>query len=172
MNKAILKLSAVVVLALVVVGMTSAVKAPASRSSSQVTYNVYHNARFGYKVSVPSSFKWEPEAENSDGRYFRLNKNNYFCAYGMHNVDGSTLRQKFNSEKKSNMKLARMKDNWYVLSYKDSKGFIHYTKVVAYNGGECYGYLEFVYEESYRSYMNPIVTRVARDFNGKGWSPM
>ena len=57
---------------------------------------VYANARFGYAVTIPAGFTWNPEAANGDGRTFTNNQTGMtITAWGSNNALNATPESAF-----------------------------------------------------------------------------
>ena len=130
----------------------------------------YCNGRFAYCVDVPNQLTWLPEADNGDGRHFKLpNSNATILVFGSNTpivffyTDSDYLKEKQHQYKAGmTVTYELLKDKTYTASgyRKDGQVFYHVIKVK--DGQEAVLHLN--YPESEKTKMTSIVKQMARSF--------
>jgi len=138
---------------------TTASPAPAAAKS----YAHYVNARYGFSVQYPRSFRAEPPPVNGDGQAFDDGQGFKMIASASNNIDDTNLAAAMQKQMEGFGEVtykARGK-NWFVLSgYNGSK--ILYEKTYIGKGSIHGLYLE--YPATAKTKYDDIVTRIARSF--------
>ncbi|MDO7874397.1 hypothetical protein Q5H93_06605 [Hymenobacter sp. ASUV-10] len=113
-----------------------------SAGSAPPAYRTYANARFGFRIDFPASFRVQPEPANGDGRRFvSADGRTVLSAYAGYNVldegmaDDRRLARQGWQEKKATFSLDQLtgKGTGYVLSGR-VQGDIFYQKTVLRSG--------------------------------------
>lgn len=130
----------------------------------------YCNGRFAYCVDVPNQLKWLPEADNGDGRHFKLpNSNATILVFGSYTpkiffyTDSDYLKEKQHRYTTGmTVTYELLKDKTYTVSgyRKDGQIFYHIIKID--NGKEAVLHLNYPKNEKDR--MTKIVQKMARSF--------
>lgn len=130
----------------------------------------YCNGRFAYCVDVPNKLTWLPEADNGDGRHFKLpNSNATILVFGSNTptvffyTDSDYIKEKQHRYKTGmTVTYELLKDKTYTASgyRKDGQVFYHVIKVK--DGQEAVLHLN--YPESEKTKMTSIVKQMARSF--------
>lgn len=131
-------------------------------NSQDVTLKKYHNSRFGYNVSYPSSFSNIYESENGDGCRFSKDSHTYLIVYGIHNALNETIEDKYNEYKSKSPVYCRLKDNWYVVSDYTENGYIFYLKTVLKD--EVFITAELHYPDNKKEFYSKLIPKIFTDF--------
>ncbi|PKG36492.1 hypothetical protein [Psychrobacter sp. Sarcosine-3u-12] len=130
----------------------------------------YCNGRFAYCVDVPNQLQWLPEADNGDGRHFKLpNSNADILVFGSNTpsvffyTDSDYLKEKQHRYKTGmTVTYERLKDKTYTVSGYREDGQVFYHVIKVNNGQEVVLHLN--YPESEKTKMTSIVKQMARSF--------
>ena len=138
---------------------------------SSFTWKSYHNQRFDFCVSYPSSFLREKgESENQDGNTFaNANGSSEMRASAMYNALEESIKEAFQSATKNEryyederiVMYKQQKDNWFVVSGKYNES-IFYVRTVLIE--DTFYSLYFEYHPSERKQFDEIIKRVCNDF--------
>lgn len=140
-------------------------------SSSQLAMALeYCNAKFAYCIDVPNQLKWLPEADNGDGRHFKLaNSNADILVFGSYTpivffyTDSDYLKEKQHQYKiGTTVTYELLKDNTYTVSGYRENGQVFYHIIKVDGGKEAVLHLN--YPESEKGRMTKIVKQMARSF--------
>ncbi|KGX92277.1 hypothetical protein N781_17560 [Pontibacillus halophilus JSM 076056 = DSM 19796] len=127
-------------------------------------YLHYHNERFGYSFSYPSSLTMSSPPTNGDGSTWS-NGDFELVAYGAYRVDDAmAIHDYYEQERQEIADIAyeRQKDNWFVLSYVQ-KGVVTYEKF--YLGPSHYVTFIITYPSSASDQYDPVTTHIANNFD-------
>ena len=130
----------------------------------------YCNGRFAYCVDVPNQLQWLPEADNGDGRHFKLpNSNADILVFGSNTpsvffyTDSDYLKEKQHRYKTGmTVTYERLKGKTYTVSGYREDGQVFYHVIKVNNGQEVVLHLN--YPESEKDRMTKIVKQMARSF--------
>ncbi len=130
----------------------------------------YCNGRFAYCVDVPNQLQWFPEADNGDGRHFKLpNSNADILVFGSNTpsvffyTDSDYLKEKQHRYKTGmTVTYERLKGKTYTVSGYREGGQVFYHVIKVNNGQEVVLHLN--YPESEKTKMTSIVKQMARSF--------
>ncbi|WP_201593019.1 hypothetical protein [Psychrobacter sp. Pi2-51] len=140
-------------------------------SSAQLAMALeYCNAKFAYCVDVPDQLKWLPEADNGDGRHFKLsNSNADILIFGSYTpnvffyTDSDYLKEKQHRYKTdTTVTYELLKDNTYTVSGYRENGQVFYHVIKVDDGKEAVLHLNYSKNETGR--MTKIVKQMARSF--------
>ncbi|MCU0315960.1 MAG: hypothetical protein MUC92_05160 [Fimbriimonadaceae bacterium] len=135
---------------------------------SRVTYDLYQNARFGFRCDVPTFLIPQEPSANGDGRTF-LSRDKKISLLVFANVNPldegikefhSGALANLRDKKVSNL-TAQQKSDWSVVSYEEA-GKIHYVRT--WIRPRAKSVLQFEYPAEVARAMSPVVTRVSRSF--------
>ncbi len=131
-----------------------------------VLYNTYTNERFGFTFEYPSDFVMDEPPTNGDGITVHNNELNV-TAYGGHtNVvnEGETIETYYEEDLSSinaEISYQQIKDNWYVLSYKEGNEIV-YKKF--FFGDSTFNTFIITYPVEKQEVYEPIVTHISDSF--------
>ncbi len=99
------------------------------------SFTKYKNQRFGFSISLPSTFSPDPAPANGDGRRVHNAEGCLIVVSGSNNINGETLLENHQSRSDEFDKITYNKkgDSWYSLSgFKEDKAI--YLKVFVGSG--------------------------------------
>lgn len=130
----------------------------------------YCNAKFAYCIDVPNQLEWLPEADNGDGRHFKLaNSNADILIFGSYTpsvlfyTDSDYLKEKQHRYKTSTIVTYELLTvNTYTVSGYRDNGQVFYHVIKVEDGKEAVLHLN--YSKNEKSRMTKIVKHMARSF--------
>lgn len=136
----------------------------------EIIYNKYTNAKYGFTIEYPSSYKVK---EYSDNRYGAEITNNLasILVFGTNNVENKTPSKLYEEAIKSHAKdeilYQSQKDNWFIVSWKEGS-MIKYSKTTVGKGSV--NTFIISYPESERLAFQGIIYRISSSFKTPGIS--
>ncbi|SEM23124.1 hypothetical protein SAMN05192533_101523 [Mesobacillus persicus] len=137
-----------------------------SADQDQVSYAPYGNSRFGFTFEYPQEYTVDPPPTNGDGVTIH-NEDFKLLAYGGHtNIlrDGETVNTYYEEDLAQisvPISYNRLKDNWYVLSYKEGE-LINYKKF--FFSENAFNTFLITYPASKQDLYGPITTHISESF--------
>ncbi|MGM0843726.1 MAG: hypothetical protein ACQEUT_02030 [Bacillota bacterium] len=136
-----------------------------------ISYQTYHNERFGFSLQYPEGWVMEPPPTNGDGATFK-NGEATLIAYGGHtNIvqQGETIETYYETELEgieAEIAYQRLGDDWYVVSY-ESAGTIYYNKF--FFDESTFNSFRVSYPASKQSIYGPVTTHIAENFRSAAY---
>jgi len=162
----------------------AAIAVPALGQATE--WKTYRDDIGGYSVTYPALLHLIPPAvrhpEADQNTAWTLRTKSFQSADGKvelyvetHPIDESERLEQFFNEKLAgrvsggdDIEYSLRKDNWYVISGVNTKGFEFYEKFYRFSdpdGGSWYIYFDFVYPHSEHAKYDPMVATIAKGFN-------
>ena len=149
-------------------------------ANAGLTWTIYINKEYGYSIPRPTNLQlmpWKGDPVSpwqARTKTFQSKNGDVSLVISTHWTNGVTLRERFNDEINSRIKegarttYSVIKDNWFVISGRNSLGFEFYTKLVMFRdikrGGARYVTFTFAYPASQRAVYDVAVTKMGREF--------
>lgn len=132
--------------------------------SDESATQTYANARYGYSLSVPSTFAMGSEGANGDGVVFTDDSTGMtITVYGSNNVMGYTADDCLESLASGHdVHYQASEDDWVVVTYAEG-GTVRYTKQFVGEGSM--NTVAFEYPESAKDACDPVLEEVVASFS-------
>lgn len=135
------------------------------QDKSNLKYDSYTNARYGYSVLYPTNLEKKSESENGDGREFNSSEGFNMLVYGSNDASvlGKSIDEMYKEELKEHKDVTYKvkKKNWFVVSGYDGD-YIFYVKKYAGTGST--NTLFFKYPSNLRDKYYDVVTVISKSF--------
>lgn len=106
-----------------------------NKEESSLQFNTYRNARYGFSIRYPNTYKVNEYSDNGDGAKISSDKAE-ILAYGSNNIfdyDASLYYNFIAKDIKGDIKYKAINDNWFVVSWIE-QDMIKYQKSVIGKG--------------------------------------
>lgn len=125
-------------------------------------FDRYCNARYGFCVSYPKSFRMDPPPANDDGRIFRDGSGLVMTISGINNT-GETLATEIHTESEGFDTVTQRFEgkNGFVLSGNKGTKVVYFKEFV---GNGCINHLTIEYPARLKAKYGRVVAKVARSF--------
>jgi hypothetical protein len=161
--------------------LLAAVTLTTDAALAQDGWTTYRNEEFGYSVTYPSNLRLS-KIEEYGIRTFRRSrsiesKDGKVGIYitESHMEENQTIQDRFNTEFTEqtqggdSINYSVIKNNWFVITGTNAKGFEFYSKFFAFAGDEetpsdWFITFDFVYPHSQHRIYDPMVAQIAHDF--------
>lgn len=143
----------------------------AKKTTPEVKYNSYCNARFGFCIDYATDLIAGGEADNGDGQVFETKEKpgTELTVYGTNNATETTFEKLYKEKLKSfkqdggDVTLKKQTKTEIVISgYKEKGTRIYYTKIL--KGNDQFMIMAIEYPKSDKEKMDAVVTHIAKSF--------
>lgn len=135
-----------------------------NKVAKNINYHTYENERFGFIVQYPDTFTRGPEPTNGDGLVFD-NGEAEIRAYGGYDIDEDhlqTLHEMTTDEAPGSVAFEKRGNNWFAISFVDSKDQIIYQKSILKGG--VISTVRFTYPAFQKEKYDDLVSHVVDTF--------
>ena len=126
-----------------------------------VSYKTYINDRFGYRIDYPSLLKVSKKADNNDGCSFSYGGLT-ITVFGIYNTLFRSVNEQYQEDQKPTDTYKVIRNDWFVRSGVDDKGYIYYQKSMLKN--DIWYTVILEYPKSMKEDLEKVVNRVILSF--------
>lgn len=148
--------------------MSGVIKGNDVIAGAEQKYLTYTDSKFGYSIDYPANFKFREDLSYGDlkSKVF-TNGEGKLLVFGNNTLQNKTIKDHFENalfkvSDRHAVGYNHLGDTWYVITYKSSDGYIHYSKTLWGAGSN--NEFRFSYPTSKKHVYDPIVEHIEQNF--------